>query len=274
MTAVYTKSAFALSVQIPRIDDDRLIGGVPAHDLAGIDIEASKDRYDAMLLAIVQAEYPGAEFGDDFRVYDQDGNADTAAAREVSDWIANEAEHLFNSGAFWIEETYPPIGGGSQELDTQYNGWTTTANAEHVRELIGWIDNTERLYDQQVRLRDAMKRHLLLGTFDADRARAGYQRLADAAARDYARPFPGYRFNRSDRSAVASEIMSDDIDRLTTMKEFTAACDQCDDIDNGYTGPGISFFGLHPKTGGTTLVYCTCETGQLRRAYWDYVRND
>ena len=31
------------------------------------------------------------------------------------------------SGTFWVEETYPPIGGGSQELDTQYNGWTNYA---------------------------------------------------------------------------------------------------------------------------------------------------
>ena len=127
MTAVYTTSAFALSVQIPRINDDCLIGGVPAHDLVGIDIEASKERFDALILATVQAEYPGAEFGSEFRVCDQDGNADTAAAREASDWIANEAENLFGSGTFWVEETYPPIGGGSQELDTQYNGWTNYA---------------------------------------------------------------------------------------------------------------------------------------------------
>lgn len=93
-------------INLARINDDALIGSTPPADLEGIDIAASKDAYDTALLDSIRASYPDAtvELADNFRVYVDDDPA-SEAAQDIAADVSNEAERIFNSGSFWIEQS-------------------------------------------------------------------------------------------------------------------------------------------------------------------------
>ena len=94
------------------------------------------------------------------------------------------------SGTFWVEETYPPIGGGSQELDTQYNGWTNYATWRVNLELLdgereNWLD--AHAGDDPDNL-DLDNLTTYLDTY-VDDVLTQYGELKDCIALDYARSF-------------------------------------------------------------------------------------
>lgn len=152
-------------------------------------------------------------------------------------------------------------------MTTAYTNSNELSTEAH--ELMLFADNTSELYPQFKSIITNLSRKMVKGTYDPNRAPKLWRYWTDAAAIQYKKEF-GYQFTPAVRQELALALALRERDNILNG-EYAEPCDRCPNVDNGYTAPGISFFGLDPKTGGTTLAYCDCECGRIRRGYWDAI---